>query len=109
MADPLLLKQVLFNLAKNAVEAAPANRVQVSLTTGMKADGTPYLLFADDGPGIAAEVRRRLFQPYSSSKGPDQGMGLGLAIAKKVMQDHGGDIVLLATPHGAAFEMSFSK
>jgi C4-dicarboxylate-specific signal transduction histidine kinase len=51
---------------------------------------------ADDGPGVAPDLRGRLFEPYTTSRRIGEGMGLGLAIARKILLDHGGDLELLA-------------
>ena len=107
--DPILVRQVLFNLAKNASEAAGEKAITLKLTSGEHVDGTPYIAVSDDGSGIPDKVRARLFQPYTSTKAEGQGMGLGLAIAKKTMMEHGGDIIFVPTPTGTKFELSFSK
>ena len=52
---------------------------------------------ADDGPGVDEAVRGRLFEPYTTSRGIGEGMGLGLAISKKILLDHGGDLELVAS------------
>ena len=49
----------------------------------------------DDGPGVAPEIRGRIFEPYTTTRKIGEGMGLGLAISKKIMIDHGGDLDLL--------------
>jgi len=62
---------------------------------------------ADDGPGIEEEVRSRLFEPYTTTRSIGDGMGLGLAISKKIMLDHGGDLELEdSSPEGTAFRVS---
>ena len=59
----------------------------------------------DDGPGVAPELRARLFEPYVTSSPPGQGMGLGLAISRKILLDHGGDLELRESENGAAFRL----
>jgi signal transduction histidine kinase len=54
-----------------------------------------YLELADTGPGIPEAVRERLFEPYATTRGVDEGMGLGLAISRKILLEHGGDLELL--------------
>jgi len=62
---------------------------------------------ADDGPGIPEEVRPRVFEPYVTTRQPGEGMGLGLAIAKKILLDHGGDLeVLASSAAGVTFRLS---
>jgi signal transduction histidine kinase len=107
--DPVLVRQVLFNLAKNASEAAGEKQIKLELISGNHLDGTPFIAVADNGTGIPEEIRSRLFQPYTSTKADGKGMGLGLAIAKKTMMEHGGDITFIPTERGTKFELSFSK
>jgi C4-dicarboxylate-specific signal transduction histidine kinase len=52
---------------------------------------------ADDGPGIPAAVLPRLFEPYATTRRVGEGMGLGLAISRKILLDHGGDLELART------------
>ena len=51
----------------------------------------------DNGPGIPDSIRETIFDPYVTTKDVGEGMGLGLAISKKIMMDHGGDLELLHT------------
>lgn len=99
-ADPYRLQQVLLNLAQNAIRAmAEGGRLRV---TGWRADESRVCLsFLDNGPGVPAELRERLFVPGVSSR-PD-GLGLGLAVAKSILEQHGGQIRLLPTRRGAGF------
>jgi signal transduction histidine kinase len=64
---------------------------------------------ADDGPGIAPGLASRLFDPYVTTAMPGQGMGLGLAISRKILLDHGGDLTLLERPDGATFRLVVPK
>ncbi|CAN5281822.1 HAMP domain-containing sensor histidine kinase [soil metagenome] len=94
-ADADQLHRILVNLFRNArqaVEQAGRERGIVRVTAS-HADGLGVLLIADDGPGLPARVRDRLFQPFSSSATPD-GSGLGLAIARELARAHGGDLEL---------------
>ncbi|MES1240944.1 MAG: ATP-binding protein, partial [Acidobacteriota bacterium] len=62
---------------------------------------------ADDGPGLAPEVRGRVFEPYVTTRRTGEGMGLGLAISKKILLDHGGDLELVETSEaGTVFRMT---
>ena len=63
---------------------------------------------ADDGPGIPLDLRNRIFEPYTTTKAAGEGMGLGLAISRKIMLDHGGDLELAeTTARGAVFALNF--
>jgi two-component system, sporulation sensor kinase E len=88
MADRNQLKQVFFNIIKNAVEAMqPGGRMRIRSRVD---DENVYLLFGDTGSGIKQEDLVRLFQPYHTTK--VGGHGLGLMIVQRIMRDHGGQI-----------------
>lgn len=103
-ADPDQVQQVLVNLALNALDAMPTGG---TLTLTVRADaGGVQLEVADTGPGIPAEMSNRLFQPFASTK--DTGLGLGLVICKRIVEDHGGTIrALPRTGKGAALLVTF--
>lgn len=94
------LRQVVLNLTKNAVEAAgPEGRVGISI--GPSEDGRSVVVAVrDSGPGVAPEVRRRLFEPFVTSK--PSGTGLGLAVSQGIAQAHGGHIELADVSGGGA-------
>jgi len=91
----------LYNLVGNAVKFSPAER---SVTVGLElADGGRKLLFsiADEGPGIPEEEQRHVFSKYyrgSRTKRTTDGIGLGLSIAKSIVEAHGGNIWLSSLP-----------
>lgn len=88
MADRNQLKQVFFNVIKNAVEAMqPGGYLRIRSRAD---DENVYLLFGDTGSGIKQEDLVRLFQPYHTTK--SGGHGLGLMIVQRIMRDHGGHI-----------------
>jgi signal transduction histidine kinase len=58
----------------------------------------------DTGPGVPAEIRGQLFQPFVTS-GKKNGLGLGLALARQTMREHGGDLELVPSEKGARFRM----
>ncbi len=98
LADGHELQQVLYNLVMNAIHAAGAvstedgqqGRVKVTSTC----DGdTTAVLVADNGPGIEEKVRRRIFQPFFTTKPEGQGTGLGLPIAHRIVKAHGGQLL----------------
>jgi signal transduction histidine kinase len=91
--DRELIRQALVNLCDNAAQAG-AGKVRLRLA----AAGPGLCLdVEDDGPGIAPEIRGRVFDPYVTTRKMGEGMGLGLAISKKILLDHGGDLELLET------------
>jgi len=100
--DRQLLKQVLVNLVENAVlSAREAGRAPVMVRVGAVADADAVELVVDDnGPGIAKERQRGVFEPYETSR--PEGTGLGLAIVKKVVLDHGGEVWAEDAPIGGA-------
>jgi len=88
-ADPRLLGRVFSNLLGNAVEALGTSGGEIRLSLARR-DGRAEISVEDSGPGAAAEILPRLFDPYFSAK--SGGTGLGLAIAKKIIEEHGGRI-----------------
>lgn len=103
--DRPLLRQVLLNLCDNAARALGERGGTVVLRAQRLAGRWVSLDVVDDGPGVAAELRDRLFEPYATTAPLGQGSGLGLAISRKVMLDHGGDLELLDVAPGACFRM----
>ncbi len=88
MADRNQLKQVFFNITKNAMEAMqPGGKLKIKSRAD---DDSVYLLFGDSGSGIRHEDLVKLFQPYFTTK--SGGHGLGLMIVKRIMRVHGGQV-----------------
>ncbi len=103
--DKVQIQQVLVNLIRNAVEAmqaAPSR--ELLIRTGMSADGMVEVSVADSGPGLAAEVRQKLFQPFVTTKAA--GMGVGLSICRSIIEAHGGRMWLADGPGGADFRFT---
>ena len=90
LADPLRLEQALGNLLDNAVQAA-ASWVEISAE---RIDDRLLLRVRDDGPGVGAEAVERLFEPFFTTKPAGQGTGLGLAVARTAIAEHGGRLAL---------------
>jgi two-component system, sensor histidine kinase and response regulator len=87
--DKVQIQQVLLNLTRNAVEAmATGPRREIVIATGMLGERILEISVADTGPGLAEEVRTRLFQPFLTTK--TQGMGVGLSICRSIVEAHGG-------------------
>ncbi len=80
------LQQVFVNLIENAVQAtAPGGRIDVVATSD---DAAVEIAIEDNGPGVDADTRRRLFEPLVTTK--TKGVGLGLALVKRIVERHGG-------------------
>lgn len=94
MADRNQLKQVFFNVIKNAMEAMSPGG-QLHLKTRADEDSV-YLLFGDTGTGIKQEDLLRLFEPYHTTK--PGGSGLGLMIVQRIMKEHGGQVGVESKP-----------
>ena len=99
-ADRQKLTQVLVNLVRNALHATETGAV-VRITARATAEGAVELAVEDEGPGVSPELRARLFQPFASDKGKD-GLGMGLYMARLIVESHHGRIGLVDRPHGGA-------
>jgi signal transduction histidine kinase len=99
-----LLKQVLFNLAKNAVEAMPVGGHLKFSTRLIDADGQRHIEIevADTGPGLPAAVVSHLFEPIVSEKGGDHA-GLGLTISRGLVERMNGQLDYRSSPQGTQF------
>jgi len=100
-ADPALLRRVLDNLLSNAWKFTPAGG---TVTASVKAEGGTVLFsVADSGPGIPADQLETVFEKYKRLKADEgqSGFGLGLAIARKIVEMHGGRLWAEAAPGGA--------
>jgi len=95
-ADPDLLRQVFWNLCKNAVEAIKDKGV-VEIKTERK-DSTFEITFRDNGQGVSKDEMERIFLPFYTTK--ESGTGLGLAIADKIIEEHGGKIIVRSDGKG---------
>jgi two-component system nitrogen regulation sensor histidine kinase NtrY len=100
--DPEQVRRVVINLVDNAIEAME-RRGDIVLETQLdKSNGIARVIVSDDGPGIPAAERDKLFLPYYSTK--RRGSGLGLAIVRRIIAEHGGSIeVGDNTPRGTRF------
>ncbi len=105
---PQQLQQVLLNLlinAKDAVQQVDRNPRQVWLTAAVQ-DAGVLLLVRDNGPGIAADLGRRIFEPFVTTKRARGGTGLGLSISKSLIDSFGGTIAVDSVPgQGATFRV----
>jgi signal transduction histidine kinase len=90
MIDEASMRGALMNVLLNAVEAMPEGGV-LSISVE-QTDGTLRLKIADTGSGIGEEQARKIFEPFYTTK--EQGLGLGMPYAKKIIDQHGGTISL---------------
>jgi signal transduction histidine kinase len=97
-ADGDLVCQVLVGLLANAAEATPAGGEVV--VRARAENGSIALAVADSGPGIAPELRARVFEPFYTTR--PNGTGLGLAVARQIVEAHGGRIDVADRPGGGA-------
>jgi signal transduction histidine kinase len=96
------LQRVVTNLIENALHHTPPN-THVTAITRTLPDGTAELIVSDDGPGIAPELRARIFERFVRSTGDRGGsFGLGLAIVAAVVNAHDGTVNVDESPHGGA-------
>ncbi len=102
LGDPVLLEWALEAMVKNAIDALQGRAGTIILRVGAE-QGMGEVRVVDDGPGIAKDIRRTLFEPGITTKG---GWGIGLALSRRVVEDaHQGSLVLEATDKGACFVM----
>jgi signal transduction histidine kinase len=107
--DRVQLQQVILNLIVNALQAmsnvSDGTRELAVATNVVKSGDAVYVAVRDSGPGPGVENLERLFQPFYTTK-PD-GMGMGLSICRKIIEDHGGRLWASANvPRGAVFQFT---
>jgi signal transduction histidine kinase len=101
--DPDALERVLRNLIDNALTAIqPGGRIDVRVR---QRNGYAEALIADDGPGVPEHERQRIFERFVRLDAGKPGHGLGLAIARRIAQQHDGDLTCDPTPRGASFTL----
>jgi signal transduction histidine kinase len=106
-ADHIQLQQVILNLVKNAIDAMsgrPFGERHLRVATGSDGHSDVSFSIRDSGPGIPAEDRERIFNPFFTTK--LHGMGLGLSICRTIVEEHGGNLRLTETgPGSSTFEI----
>jgi signal transduction histidine kinase len=108
--DPTLVRIALSNLVDNAVKYAQAGEIAVRARTD--AQGRLELTVSDQGPGLAPELAQRIFDLHERGERADQtrGFGLGLWVARRVAQMHGGDVqVTAAAGGGTCFTLTLPR
>lgn len=105
-AHPAMMRQIVLSIIANAIDAMPqGGRLNASVAVGDKA---VTLTIADTGIGMTDDVRQRLFRPFFSTK--SGGLGIGLALAKRMMRQWHGDVAMKANlPTGTCVEISFPR
>jgi signal transduction histidine kinase len=101
-ADPEQLKQVVLNLAMNGLDAIERGG-WVRIATRAE-DGHVEIRVCDNGSGIPEDVRSRIFEPFFSTKPPEKGTGLGLALCHDLVRENGGEIELEGSAMGEGTE-----
>jgi signal transduction histidine kinase len=100
--DRSRMERVFVNLIANAIEVMPEGG-EIGITA-REENGKVTVEVRDQGPGIAAEIKGRLFQPFSSF-GKRNGLGLGLALSRQTVLEHGGDLTAANYAGGAVFSV----
>jgi two-component system sensor kinase FixL len=99
--DRTQIQQVVVNLVRNAVDILhDADRRVITISSALAEEGAQEVAVIDTGPGIAAEVLPRLFQPFVSTKAA--GMGIGLSVCRSIVEAHGGRLRAEPNPEGGA-------
>ncbi len=104
-SDPLLLHQVFLNILVNAEHAiaATGRGGRIEITTSAARSGERIVVsIRDTGNGIPADALSRIFEPFYTTKDVGKGTGLGLAISYGIVQEHGGEIIVVNHPEGGA-------
>ena len=96
--DRIRLEQILINLLQNALDAIQGAKEARVLVQGAREGEAVRLSVIDNGPGVDPEIADTLFSPFTSAK--PGGLGLGLAIARDIAREFGGDIVHAPNPGG---------
>ncbi len=107
--DPQQIRQVLINLIKNAAESKPEGlRIEVTI---IELANHYEINVQDDGPGIDSEDLSRIFEAYFTTKhtGDQPGMGLGLAICKKIIFEHQGELSVTSQAGATRFQITLEK
>jgi len=114
MLDCAQIEQVFVNLVKNSLEVLSqqcyinnenSEGKTITLTLGQNSNQQLYVEVADNGPGIAEHVIDMIFVPFFTTK--QQGSGIGLSLSRKVMLNHGGDLIYISHDQGACFRCVF--
>jgi signal transduction histidine kinase len=106
--DSTLLRQVLANIIRNGIEANPDKRVRFEMEL-VAVDNQITLALENDGVPVPPDLAPRIFDPYVSTKSGKNNMGLGLAIVRKIIIEHGGDIAYIERAGHPAFVITLPR
>lgn len=101
LCDPDGLFRCLLNLMTNSADAVPAPGGKIGVRAWTPDEGGIVIEHWDNGPGVPPEARARIFEPFFSTKG-SHGTGLGLAVTRKIVREHGGFMEVESGPEGGA-------
>jgi signal transduction histidine kinase len=102
--DPVLIEWAVEVLTKNAIDALAGRGGHVSVVAEPRPEHGVRIRVADDGPGVPRDLRTRIFEPGFSTK--QSGWGIGLSLAKRIVEDnHRGKLLLVPSEQGAVFEI----
>jgi two-component system, NtrC family, sensor kinase len=103
-ADADLMHQVFINLLMNSIQVMRRQEGERRITVRVGHDAAGHVLIdvEDTGPGVAPDIRERIFEPFFTTKPPGEGTGLGLAVVRSVIEEHGGGISVGGGPGGGA-------
>lgn len=105
--DPVLLEWAIESLAKNAIDALAGHDGRVDMSATVLPEGRVRVRVADTGPGVPRELGSRIFEAGFSTK--QHGWGIGLPLARRIVQDnHGGELLLTPSERGATFDIILS-
>ena len=104
--DPIEIEQVVLNLVLNAIEAMQASNVKVLSVRTARVDGSACVAVSDSGSGLDAQVASHVFDPFFTTKA--NGLGMGLAISRRIVAGHGGDLWSAANEHGNGSTFAFT-
>lgn len=101
LADRFRLEQVVLNLVQNAHDAVQDIDAPLIRLSASRVDDRVTLLISDNGPGVAEDIRSRLFTPFTTTRA--NGLGLGLVICRDIVASFDGELDILPSEHGAVF------
>ena len=109
VADSIQLQHVILNIIKNGIEAMADGATvtkEIRLVTSRGDNLVVSLSVQDSGPGVISENETNIFDPFFTTK--PSGLGLGLSISRKIIEDHGGNLRLIqSSSNGCIFEITF--